>query len=155
MTGFQQAAAVLFKEAFEGIPPGADGTWFVQGKEGIFDALTSISAESASYKPLPDCPSIAAHAYHLLYALRWANTSQGRPAPEGTWESSWAKQSATDAEWGELIQTIKSEYELYFGWLKCNDDWSGEDAYIGGLGIVPHVAYHLGAIRQLLYIVNH
>src|SRR5689334_2100845 len=118
MPGFQEAAATLFKEAFEGIPLGANGTWFVQGKEGIFDALTSISAEAASLKPLPDCPSIAAHAYHLLYSLREANTNQGRPAPEGNWESSWAKQSATDAEWAELILTIRSEYELYLGWLE-------------------------------------
>ncbi len=153
MSGFQEATATLFREAFEGIRPGANGTWFVERNEGIFDALTSIDAEMASQKPTPDCPSIAAHAYHLLYLMRYANTVLDRPAPQGTWESSWAKQSATEAEWAELTATIRSEYELYLGWLRTNDDWSGEDAHTAALAPLPHVAYHLGAIRQLLYLV--
>src|SRR6476469_540968 len=97
--GFQQAAVTLVREAFEGIPAGQDYTWFVQGKEGVFDALTSVDAEAASRRPSPTCASIAAHTNHLLYILRSANTCQGRPEPEGTWEDTWKKQTVTEAEW--------------------------------------------------------
>src|SRR5690242_18818634 len=110
MADFRPSFSILFREAFEGVPKGADGTWFVQGKEGLFDALASVSADRASKKPNPDCPSIAAHAYHVLFALRNCNSTFGRPKPEGTWESSWAKQSATSEEWAALAEQIREEY---------------------------------------------
>jgi len=153
-TGFRDVAATLLREAFEGIPSGQNYTWFVQGKEGLFDALSAASAEEASRQPNPGCPSIAAHANHILYILRSANTSQGQAEPEGTWEDTWKVQAVTDSEWASLVERIRCEYESFLAWFRGNEDWSGEFAIFEGLAPLPHVAYHLGAIRQLLKVLD-
>lgn len=151
--GFRDAAATLLREAFEGMPDGQNFTWFVEKKEGIFDALESTSAEAASRKPTSECSSIAAHTYHLLFAMRGANMCQGRPAPEGTWESSWDKQTVTEAEWSDLKAKLRAEYESYLAWFSANEDWTHPDAHLNTLTPLPHVAYHLGAIRQIMKVI--
>jgi hypothetical protein len=153
-SGFQLAATMLLREAFDGIPAGQDYTWFVQGKEGVFDALTSIDAETASRKPSPTCASIAAHANHILFILQCANVDQGRPEPEGTWEGTWERQAVTDPAWTSLVESIREEYSLLLGWLEKNTDWSQKDAFVGALVPLPHIAFHLGAIRQILRLVH-
>ncbi len=150
---FQAAASTLFREAFEGVPAGQNYTWVVEGKEGIFDALESADAERASVKPSASSASLAAHAFHLLYLLRAANTVQGFPKPEGTWNSSWLVETVTEEEWNDLKFKIKSEYELYLGWLSTNENWSEIRAFESVLAPVPHVFYHLGAMRQLLKVL--
>lgn len=148
------AFVILLRECFEGIRPGASGTWFVEKHEGLLDALHTISAEQASHRIDPGSPTIAAHAYHILYTLQGLTTFLGRPAPEGTWEDSWKKQSATSPEWAELGRAIEVEYRVFLNWLDGNPDWGDEpDNRTGGLAILPHMAYHLGAIRALMRLV--
>ena len=150
---FQTATLQLLRECFEGKPEGQNYTWFVEGKEGIFDALSSVSAERASIKPSERSSTIAAHGYHILYALRGANAYYGRPKPEGTWDDSWSKETATDQEWSDLMAAIQDEYLFLLVWFETADDWSDEQTVIGGLAQLPHMAFHLGALRQLLKIV--
>ncbi len=144
------ALLVLIKETFEGIPPGESGTWFVQGKEGLFDALDTTTAKQASRKPSPQGSSIAAHVNHIRYALQLANSEAGGDKPEGTWESSWDIQAMSDDEWTAANHDIRREYEIFSLWLNSNQDWSDEDTKIYALSILPHMAYHLGAIRQVM-----
>ena len=89
----------------------------------------------------------------LLRVLRGANEAQGRPRPEGSWEDTWKIQAVTDDEWTELRSLIRSEYDLFIGWFESNQDWSSEDAYISTLASLPHLSFHLGAIRQILKVV--
>ncbi|CAN5680863.1 hypothetical protein BH11ARM2_BH11ARM2_33730 [soil metagenome] len=150
MGNLQRAAVTLLREAFEGRVDGNDYTWFVEGREGVFDALASVDAETASRRTTPNSPTLAAHAYHMLYLLRSANTWQGKPSPKGNWESSWAKQTATQQEWAELAEAIRHEYASYLAWFAANEEWNQEDIYVGALATLPHVAYHLGAMRHLV-----
>jgi len=152
-TEFQNVAVILLREAFEGIPAGQNYTWFVQGKEGLFDALSSVTAEEASRTLAAGSASIAAHANHILYILRCANTQQGHPDPEGTWEDTWKVQEVSDSDWASLTERVRGEYESYLSWFAANQDWTGQTAFFEGLVPLPHVAYHLGAIRQLLKLV--
>ncbi|MEZ0325898.1 MAG: hypothetical protein ACAH95_08320 [Fimbriimonas sp.] len=146
------AFTILLRECFEGRPQGQDFTWFVEGKEGIFDALSSTTAEQASAKPSPECSSIAAHATHVLFALQFGNSFIGGPKVEGDWESSWHKQAATSEEWQQLAIAIRREYEFFLNWFETSfPDREVEPAMFAGvLGTLPHMAYHLGAIRQLM-----
>lgn len=147
------ALLVLFKETFEGIPPGETGTWFVQGKEGIFDALQNTSAEQASRKPSSGSNSIAAHVNHIRYALQLANSENaGGTKPEGDWESSWDVQQMNETEWAQADQDVRREYEIFMKWLRINPDWHDEETNIYSLSLLPHMAYHLGAIRQLMKV---
>ena len=150
---FQAGLITLVKEAFFGIAPGKDGTWFVQGKEGIFDALATITAAQASAKPNPNSPTIAAHAFHVLFALQNGNSNVGRPSPEGTWESSWEKEGVTELEWATLADQIRDEYHFFFDFVSNNDDWTDVEAATGTLAQLAHMSYHLGAVRALMQFV--
>ncbi|MBS1713872.1 MAG: hypothetical protein JST30_06000 [Armatimonadetes bacterium] len=149
----QEAAVELLRECFEGIKPGAQGTWFVQGQEGVFDAVDSLTAERASASPGPGLATIAAHVNHMIYTLQGVNVYAGGKEPEGTWEDTWKVQSVDEARWKEMVQTLHREYETFRPFYEGTTDWSVEDSAIGGLAILPHLAYHLGAVRQLLKLV--
>jgi len=148
------AILLLFRECFEGRPDGQKHTWFVEGKEGIFDALQSTTAQMASVKPSPDCSSIAGHAYHIRYTLRGANAYLGGPPQEGDWESSWAKQRVEDFEWEELRKDIRHQYEFFLNYFTTEPQFPDDETVIGFTAQLPHMAFHLGAIRQLLKIVG-
>ena len=143
----------LLRECFEGRPDGKDYTWFVEGKEGIFDALESTGAETASTKPSLECASIAAHTFHIRYALRGANAYLGGPAQEGDWESSWAKQEVSEEEWMELKNDVRYQYDYFLNYFETKPDINEPDHAVGFLAQLPHMAFHLGAIRQILKVV--
>lgn len=153
MKDFQASAAYLLQECFEGRPEGQDYTWFVEGKKGILNGLEEIDAAQASIRPSDRCSSIAAHAYHILYALRGANAQRGGPEPEGTWEDSWKKQEATPEEWEQLKSDIRAEYQSLVEWFRTNQTWDQDGMIVGALAMVPHMSFHLGAIRQILKVI--
>lgn len=148
--GTRAAMATLLREAFEGRAEGASGTWFVEGREAILPTLDAVDAMVASHAPGHGLTSLAAHAYHLRYILHWCNTSEGDPNPEGDWESTWAKTVVTDAEWDALRAEIRDRYGRMLGWLERGGMLEGEEAEVMLLAPLPHVAYHLGAMRAIL-----
>lgn len=150
MSDFQSAAAYLLRECFEGRPDGQTYTWFVEGREAILPTLDALGAEEASIKPNEWTSSIAGHAFHILYALRGANAQRGGEEPEGTWEDSWKKQTASEAEWAEVRARIREEYSSLIKWFEENQDWSIEGIHVGALAMLPHMAFHLGAIQQIV-----
>ncbi len=150
---FHAAASYLFRECFEGRQPGKDYTWFVEGKEGIFHGLGQVDSARASIRPTDRSSSVAGHAYHILYALRGANAQRGGQMPEGTWEDSWKKQEATPEEWKQVQADIRAEYDSFIAWYTANEEWSIDGIVIGSLALLPHMAFHCGAIQQLVRIV--
>jgi hypothetical protein len=147
------AILLLFRECFEGRAEGNDYTWFVEGREGIFDALESTGAETASIKPSPSCASIAAHTFHIRYALRGANAYLGGPPQEGDWESSWAKQTVNEEEWVELKKDVKYQYDFFLNYFQGELDFPDQEAVVGFVAQLPHMAFHLGAIRQIMKVL--
>lgn len=150
----QRAAVELFREAFEGRREGASGTWFVQGREALLPTLDTVDAMAASHSVGYGLPTLAAHAYHLRYILNWMNTPEGDARPEGDWESTWKKEVVTDAEWDALRTEIRERYGRAVEWMRKNEDWSVEDGPIMFLAPLPHVAYHLGAMRVILKLLD-
>jgi hypothetical protein len=150
----QSAATTLFREAFEGRAEGNDYTWFVQGREAILPTLDEVDAMSASHSPGFGLPSLAAHAYHLRYILHWMNVPSGENQPEGDWESTWEKQVVTDVEWEVLRTEIRQRFDQAVAWMATNKEWPEENASLMFLAPLPHVAYHLGAMRVILSLVT-
>ncbi|RYG22530.1 hypothetical protein EON82_16795 [bacterium] len=150
----RKAMATLLREAFYGRPEGKDSTWFVEGREAILPTLDEVDAMTASHSPASGVFTLAAHAYHLRYILHWCNTSEGDPRPEGDWESTWAKQVVTDEEWNDLRAEIKERFERAVGWLERDGQLEDEDADLMLLSVLPHVAYHLGAMRVILTLLK-
>lgn len=152
-SSFHLASVQLLREAFEGIPEGASGTWFVQGREGILNSLAELDAQQASYCVNDQIKSIGAHARHLAYILNWGNTCHGEQAPTGSWEDTWLQTTFGDSEWEALKKDISDRYARFLEWYTSNTDWSHEEGVVGVLAMLPHVAFHLGAIRQLMMVL--
>jgi len=137
---------------FFGTAEGLDYTWFVQGREAIAPSLQSLTTEQASKSIAPGVATIAAHANHILYTLRGDNAYFGSPEPEGSWEDSWSVQQVNAAQWDELRAAILREYEQLQTNLSGHEP-TNEQEMLGLLSAVPHMAYHLGAIRQLMKLL--
>ena len=150
---FAKANITLFRECFEGRPEGQTYTWFVEKKEGLFDALDSVSAERASARPSPTCATFAAHANHVLFALQETNSYLGRPKPEGNWESSWQREVVLPEEWEELKAKTREEYAFLLAAMEAGQDSNDEETVIGLLAQTPHMAFHLGAMRQIMKLI--
>jgi hypothetical protein len=85
--------------------------------------------------------------------LRGANAHIHGAEPDGNWESSWSQQTVSVEEWAELGADVRREARVLLGWLEADPHWADENYLIGALAILPHMAFHLGAIRQLMKIV--
>ena len=94
--------------------------------------------------------SIGAHTTHVVYMLSWANACHGGTPPEGSWEGTWAKNEFSEAEWTELVSEVEQRYRAFLQWFSENKDWTHEHGVISPVSLLPQVAYHLGAIRQLM-----
>jgi hypothetical protein len=146
---FQSAAASLICEAFEGREDGRKYTWFVQDREALLPSMNDLTAQQVSAELKPGVATIGAHYNHILFALTLVTEEIRGGTVEGTWESSWEKQSFSADEWHALQSKIREEYEFFLGAFTTKEDWP-DDHIIAGLAILPHMAFHLGAIRQLM-----
>jgi uncharacterized damage-inducible protein DinB len=143
---------ILLTEAYPG-PPDPNGTWFFDNEpdSGILGILAAVSAEEASTsvdgsgKP---GTTIASHAEHLHWSLHNMNSAM-KGEPFGDWKESWNLQTANPAEWDRLRSELRREVELLQENLKQQTQLDAE--YLtGGLALLPHAAYHLGNIRQMV-----
>jgi hypothetical protein len=121
-----------------------------RGDEGLLASLERLSAAAAS-RSSEGGGSIAAHADHLRYGLRLLNRwAAGTPVPrrEIDWTASWRKDVVSDDEWRALRDDLRREAEAWLEALRTPRDL--RDLEAGWLtGSIPHVAYHVGAIRQI------
>lgn len=149
---YNGAMVTLFQEAFEGQPKGVS-TWFVEADESLFQLLADLSAENASRSPGHGLSTIGGHAFHVRYFLQLTNAFIRGETPTPDWESSWSQQAFSSEEWNALRASLRAEYEGVLGFLSSNPDWPEQDWLMGAMALIPHVAYHVGSIRQLKHIV--
>src|SRR6185312_3376201 len=139
----------LFSELVDG--PGRDGAFMLNsGDIGLLRSLDSLSAADASRSAMAGA-TIAAHAQHLRYGLslmnRWA-AEGGDPFSDATWEAAW-KTSTVDGEaWQEIRSGLRDEARRWLAALASPREVSGEEL-AGMISSIAHLAYHLGAIRQI------
>lgn len=139
----------LFRELVYGaLPTGA----FVlnPGDGGLLTSLDGLSSADAS-KSSDEGASIAAHVEHLRYGLslmnRWA-AGEENPFADADWTASWERRAVSDVEWAELRRGLRDEIERWHAALQEPRDVAGIELD-GVIGSVIHLAYHLGAIRQI------
>ncbi|MBX3110380.1 MAG: DinB family protein [Fimbriimonadaceae bacterium] len=151
MDALNQAVCTLFTEVFEGTPPGAEGTYFVQGGEAMWATLDDLTAAEASTRVFPGASTVAAHTIHTSYyldlTLRWIAGER----PEGDWPGSWAKQEVTDEEWAGVKEEFRRKVAAFVSHVASATPDEGD--LLGMLANLGHVAYHLGAVRQLYLAV--
>lgn len=149
---YRQDILKLFRETFEGMPAGQDYTWFVQGREAFLDALEKLSPEQVSRQHGAGSNSIGAHLHHVRSFLYWFNCHVAGNFVPTDWEGTWKKQAFDQAEWDELRTDLKTQFEGVAKWLEEHEEWAGPDGIVATIAILPHSAYHLGAVRTLMKV---
>lgn len=148
------ALLTLFRETFEGVAEGNSGTWFVEGREGMFDAVEQATAQVASRQAGEGISTLAAHADHARYYLWISNqnlrSAAGEPTIFGDWKQSWEHQVVSEAKWQEIRLGLRSEFELFVVLLDELVSFRDQDQVTYLLANLAHAAFHLGAMRQIL-----
>jgi hypothetical protein len=138
----------LFSELVNGAPQ-AGAYMLNAGDEGLLRALDKLSAKEASTLT-PTGSSIAAHVDHLRYGLSLMNRWSAGENPFGTadWSTSWKKTAVSDDEWTTRRAELRTEATRWLEALGMPRDVQPIELN-GIVGSVAHLAYHLGAIRQI------
>jgi hypothetical protein len=77
---------------------------------------------------------------------RWSKGAS--PFADADYAASWRRITVSDEEWGELRKRLRAEIEEWSAAIQQPRDLSDADL-TGVLASVVHLAYHVGAIRQM------
>ena len=138
----------LFSELINGAPK--DGAYMLNaGDEGLLRSLDKLSAQAASALT-PTGSSIAAHVDHLRYGLSLMNRWSAGENPFSTadWSTSWKKTAVSDEEWRTRRAELRTEATRWLDALGTPREVQPIELN-GMVGTIAHLAYHLGAIRQI------
>ena len=140
----------LFAELTDGAPTGGGAFILNSGDLGLLRSLEALPAADAS-RSVDGGATIAAHAQHLRYGLslmnRWA-AEGGNPFADATWDAAWAITTVDDATWNGILGGLRAEVQRWVQALASPRDTTDAEL-MGMIGSIAHLAYHLGAIRQI------
>jgi hypothetical protein len=146
-----EVLSTILRELVEGSADPKARTYVLnQGDTGLLDSVARLSAAEAS-KMHDGGASIASHVDHLRYGLsllnRWADGT-APPWPAMDWTASWRRTTVTEDEWRALREDLRREAQRWRDALATPREVT--DVELGWMaGSVAHLAYHLGAIRQI------
>lgn len=146
-----EAAAALtavMNELVHGTAP-SGGYLLNRGDVGIVRTLSTLTAHQASLI-IHGGSSIAAHVAHVTYYTnimnRWA--AGENPWETADWESSWLEPSVTTEEWERARHDLARELNAWNKVLGEPREVTTAE-FSGMIASIAHLAYHLGAIRQM------
>ena len=149
MSALGDALSLLFSELVDG--PRGECYVLNAGDAGMLKSLDALSAPAASAVPPSGGASIAAHVDHVVYGLsllnRWL-AGEENPWSDADWTASWARASVDDDEWAALRTQFRIEARRWQEALAQARDLEGIELN-GAIASIAHLAYHLGAIRQI------
>ena len=138
----------LLSELMDGAPE--EGAYMLnRGDPGLLRSLDRLSADAASAAHGGGA-TIAAHVEHLRYGLslmnRWA--AGENPFTDADWSAAWRTTTVSDDEWARLRQILRDEAHRWLEALGTPRDVARIELN-GMVGSIAHLAYHVGAIRQI------
>ncbi|HEY3112966.1 MAG TPA: hypothetical protein VGJ62_04715 [Gemmatimonadaceae bacterium] len=138
----------LFAELVDGAPE-SEAYLLNRGDAGLLRSLDKLSATAASALTATGS-SIAAHVDHLRYGLslmnRWA--AGENPFDDADWTTSWRKTRVSAVQWRQLRDELTNEAHRWLDFLNKPRE-IGQTELNGVVASVAHLAYHVGAIRQI------
>ena len=138
----------LFAELVDGASK-SEAYMLNRGDAGLLGSLDKLSAIAAS-APNPHGSTIAAHVDHLRYGLSLMNrwSAGENPFDDADWTASWRRTRVSAAQWRQLRDELAEEAHRWLENLgKPREiDQSELNSVVGS---VAHLAYHVGAIRQI------
>jgi hypothetical protein len=148
-TDIAPALTRLFSELVNGTS-GHDGYVLNSGDIGLLKSLEKLSAAEAS-RSANDGATIAAHAQHLRYGLslmnRWA-VEGGNPFADAKWDEAWKMSGVDEPAWKEIREGLGAETRSWLTALDAPREVNTVEL-TGFISSIGHLAYHLGAIRQI------
>src|SRR5215467_7310422 len=145
------ALARLFSELIDGVSSTSGGGFVLNtGDVGLLRSIKKLSAADASESSNGGA-TIAAHVQHVRYELslmnRWASQG-GNPFADAKWNEAWKTSTVDLRAWAEICQGFEEEAHRWLDVLRTLRE-DTEVELTGLVGSVAHLAYHLGAIRQI------
>ena len=148
-TQIASTLATLFRELIDGVP--RDPSYMLNtGDVGLHGSLEKLSGEDAS-RTSHGSASIAAHVDHLRYGLALMNQWKSgvkNPWANADWTKSWKISAVTDAEWDRLRRELQLETHQWLDALGAARSMD-ETQLTYMVASIAHLAYHLGAVRQI------
>ena len=142
--------ARLFAELADGTSEGKEPFILNAGDIGLLRSLDKLSAAAAS-RSVNDGATIAAHAQHVRYGLslmnRWARDG-GNPFADAKWDEAWKIATVDPGEWKEIRDGLREEAKRWLEALGSPREATALELS-GMIGSIAHLAYHVGAIRQI------
>jgi hypothetical protein len=149
MAPLGDALKLLFSELLDG--PSDQCYVLNTGDRGLLRSLDALAAGAASAVPSGGGASIAAHVHHVWYGLtllnRWVEGDEN-PWRDADWTASWQRQTVSEDEWEALRERFQDDARRWLKALSRVRDLEGVELN-GAIASVVHLAYHVGAIRQI------
>jgi hypothetical protein len=143
------ALAALMGELVDGA--GKETAWVLNPEDpGLLRSLDKLSAAEAS-SPAPGVGApIAPHVEHLRYGLelllRWSRGED--PFKDANYGASWRQWVVSEPEWKSLRDRLGANAHAWLDVLRQPRTVT-ESELTAIVASVVHLAYHLGAIRQI------
>ena len=141
--------AAPLRELVDGPPP--DASFILNPQDlGLLRSLDKLSASRASAISPTTGSSIAAHVDHLRNGLELMNRwSRGEnPFADADYSASWRRVTVTEDEWAALRARLRAEALNWIDAIQQPRELNDVEL-TGIIGSIAHLAYHLGAIRQI------
>ena len=149
-TESSRTLAHLFAELVDGVTSSRGGFMLNTGDAGMLASLDRLSAEDASHSTNGGA-TIAAHTQHVRYGLslmnQWA-AEGGNPFADAKWDEAWKITRVDATQWNEIRNGLRLETQRWSQVLKTPREVAGIE-FTGLVSSIAHLAYHLGAIRQI------
>jgi hypothetical protein len=144
------ALTTLLTELVDGCP-GPECYVLNPQDRGLLHSLSELSAARASVIPQGGGASIAAHVDHLRYGFELLNryaSGDDEAFAAADYSRSWQRVTVSDPEWQQLREQLADELNR---WRRAMPrlDARVQLHVTGAMSSIVHLAYHLGAIRQI------
>ena len=140
----------LFSELVDGARDRGNAYILNTGDAGLLKSLDKLSPAEAS-RSVNEGATIAAHAQHVRYGLslmnRWGREG-GHPFADARWDEAWKVSTVEDAAWAEIRSGLRDETQRWLEILRSPRE-AMDIELTGMIASIAHLAYHLGAIRQI------
>jgi len=144
------ALAGLLAELVDGAPSGGEAFILNSGDTGLLRSLDTLDAAAAS-RSTNGGATIAAHAQHVRYGLSMMNqwSRDGANAfANPAWDEAWKISTVDEAAWRNIRDGLGNEAARWSQVLTSPRPVTAVEL-TGLIASVAHLAYHLGAIRQI------
>ncbi|HWR67345.1 MAG TPA: hypothetical protein VN364_14600 [Bellilinea sp.] len=149
-----QSILELLSEAYVGPPDANSPTWFNDNdpNAGILGQIRNVTAAEASASADETGnpgTTVASHIEHLRWSLANASGAMRGETYQSNWKASWTVTSVSEQGWDDLRQQLRHEFDTICALIEKQDQLEGP--FLNGLlALVPHAAYHLATLRQIL-----